>query len=408
MNVKIRRIASGTAPFFSGAFAILLAIAIVSSPEASFQASLQGLKLWWNLVFPALLPFLILSEMLTASGFAHGLGVMLEPLMRGVFRLPGAGGWTLWMGLTTGFPGGAHGVLQLHKQGSITDKEAERLASLVHFASPVTLLIVVGVAFLHSPAAGYGLLALHWLSGLLAGISTVLLRGTPKIPGELNPVKNKTTYRKPLYSRVIQAASEARMQDGRSFGKLLGDSVGSSVQSLMIVGGYMIMFAVVISIIQGLIPEIPVTLTSGLLEIHLGARTLSEVSLSTPNATAGRFSIALLSAALGWSGLCAQLQVLTVLKPAHIRFFPFAAVRLLHGVYAFLLTLLLWRPLMSIHAATLPALASQETVNADLFRFSTLWNMIPSLLSLQFLLMMSLLLLSAMVALSAIFQRHSA
>lgn len=404
MNVKMRRIASDTAPFLSGALAILLAIAIISSPETSFQASLQGLKLWWNLVFPALLPFLILSEMLTASGFAHGLGVLLEPLMRHIFRLPGTGGWTLWLGLTTGFPGGAQGVLQLHKQGSLSDKEAGRLAALVHFGSPVTLLIVVGVAFLHSPAAGYGLLAVHWLSGLLAGFTATLMRGSPKIPEECSHTEEPN--RKSPYKRVLYAASEARLQDGRSFGKLLGDSVGSSVQSLMIVGGYMIMFAVVISIVQGLFPELPATLTAGLMEINLGARTLSEASIAAPSGAKEQLSLALLSAALGWSGLCAHLQIMTILKTAQIRFLPFAAVRLLHGLYAFLLTLLLWKPLMSIQESALPTLARPGADHSGLVRFTTIWSTLPNLLGIQLLLLLSLLMLSAFIALIAIFRRR--
>lgn len=131
--------------------AMLLATAIISSPESSFNASLQGLKLWWTLVFPALLPFLMLSEMLSASGFVHAIGVLLEPLMKLVFRLPGSAGWTLALGMTSGFPGGAHGAVQLHQQGEISGRDAGRLASLAHFASPVTLLIVVGAAMLHSP-----------------------------------------------------------------------------------------------------------------------------------------------------------------------------------------------------------------------------------------------------------------
>ncbi|WP_410511425.1 nucleoside recognition protein [Paenibacillus sp. BR2-3] len=406
MNVKIRRMASDTAPFFSGAIAILLAMAIVSNPETSFQASLQGLKLWWNLVFPALLPFLILSEMLAASGFVHGLGVLLEPLMRRVFRLPGESGWTLWLGLTTGFPGGAHGVLQLHKQGSLSDKEAGRLAALVHFGSPVTLLIVVGVAFLHSPTAGYGLLAVHWLSGLLAGFTAVVLGQSTEAPaGHQRSVKipaKKST----LYKRIISAAVKARSEDRRSFGKLLGDSVGSSVQSLMIVGGYMIMFAVVINIVLGLFPQLPASIPAGLLEIHLGAKTLSELSISAPNALTGWVEPALLSAALGWSGLCAQLQVLAVLKPAHVRFLPFAAVRLLHGLYAFLLTPLLWKPLMNIRETALPAIVSSEAFSTGSLSLTTVWSAIPHVMGLQSLLLLLLLLFSGISALISAFQRR--
>ncbi|WP_052770226.1 nucleoside recognition domain-containing protein [Paenibacillus sp. IHB B 3415] len=205
INFTIRRFFRGSAPFLSGAAAILLAIAIVLAPESSFKASLAGLKLWWTLVFPALLPFLILSEMLTASGFVHGIGVLLEPLMKRLFRLPGAGGWTLVLGITAGFPAGAGAVMQLHKQGDITDKDAGRLASMVHYASPVTLLIVVGTAFLHSPAAGYALLAIHWLSGLAAGWLSALFSGTRKSSGGGRRHCQQTARQRPARQKSILA-----------------------------------------------------------------------------------------------------------------------------------------------------------------------------------------------------------
>lgn len=395
-NIKIRRIAAGSMPFLSGTLAILLAIAIISSPEGSFKASLQGLKLWWTLVFPALLPFLILSEMLTASGFVHGFGVLLEPIMKKIFRLPGASGWTLALGVTAGFPGGASGVMQLHKQGSITDKEAGRLASLAHFSSPVTLLIVIGVAFLHSPTAGYFLLAIHWISGLLAGYTDALLNGKPNNSQPYKKVNPNTKRRPSLLNRVTEAANEARLRDGRNFGQLLGESVASAVQNLMIVGGYIIMFAVIIHIFTSLFPMVPTALPAGLMEIHLGTNALSTwmTSSSGLNTILG---MALLSAALGWSGLCAQLQALTMLKQAGVRFLPYAVARLLHGLYAFLLTLLLWKPLLSFREATLPTLAGSETAPSGTVDVITIWSSLPQLISLQSLLLLILLLLSTVI-----------
>ncbi|WP_339063402.1 hypothetical protein [Tepidibacillus marianensis] len=43
----------------AGLLTTLLAIAIITYPDAAFQASLQGLKIWWEIIFPALLPFLL-------------------------------------------------------------------------------------------------------------------------------------------------------------------------------------------------------------------------------------------------------------------------------------------------------------------------------------------------------------
>ncbi|MFC3746701.1 nucleoside recognition protein [Paenibacillus sp. GCM10012306] len=411
MNTKIRRLGSRSIPFLSGMLAILLAAAIVASPESSFAASLQGLKLWWSLVFPALLPFLMLSEMLTASGFVHGIGVLLEPLMTRVFRLPGAGGWTLALGATAGFPGGAGGVLQLHKQGSLTGKEAGRLASLVHFASPVTLLIVIGAALLHHPAAGYSLLVLHWLGGLLAGFTAARLGWQLSTPAVSVTVSHNK--RDSLYHRVTNAAAHARAQDGRSFGKLLGEAVGTAVQNLMVVGGFIIIFAVIINILVRLFPWLPAALPASLLELHLGAQALTGMTgtagatVSVTNGVPSILGFALLSAALGWSGICAQLQVLTLLKPAGIRFLPFAAVRLLHGGYAFVLTLLLWKPLMSLQEKTLPAFMGTQTLPAGDVQTYMLWSAFPQLLGLQTALLVLLMLLSGAVYLFTLLRRHS-
>ncbi|GGF68025.1 sporulation integral membrane protein YlbJ [Paenibacillus albidus] len=406
MNTKIRRIATGSLPFVPGAFAILLAVAIVLAPESSFEASMQGLKLWWTLVFPALLPFLILSEMLTASGLVHGFGVLLEPLMVRLFRLPGAGGWTLALGATTGFPGGTQGVMQLHQQGSITDKEAGRLAALSHFASPVTLLIVVGATFLHSASAGYTLLIIHWVSGLLAGFTAS--RFAPPPHQKSQPAMNsRTTVQKSLIRRIIHAASEARTRDGRSFGKLLGESVASAVQNLMIVGGYMIMFAVIINIIISLLPSLPGSLPSSLLELHLGAQALTSGSgQAAASSTLNTGSMALLSAALGWSGVCALMQVLTLLKPASVRFLPYAAVRLLHGLYAFGLTFCLWKVLYA-PGAVQPAIARLTAAPSGTAANVTMWNLFPQLLRLQLLLLALLLVLSSVIYMFTSLRRSS-
>lgn len=400
MYIKMRRLASRTTPFLGGFIAILLAAAIAASPESSFAASMQGLKLWWSLVFPALLPFLILSQMLTASGFVHGFGVLLEPLMNRVFRLPGAGGWTLALGATAGFPGGAQGAAQLHKQGHFTGIEAGRLASLVHLTSPVTLLIVIGSALFHQPATGYSLLALHWLSGLLAGLLAPRLGRWPKQPQNAEVDRQRSGS---LFKRMVRAGAEARRQDGRSFGKLLGESVSSSVQNLMIVGGYIIMFSVVIRTITDFFPQLSAALTSALLELHLGAQAVTDLTREAaaseliPASHSGLVGFALLSAALGWSGICAHLQVLTLMKPAGLRYLPFAAIRLLHAGCAFILTLLLWRPLLSLQERALPALAASDVLPIQVLQPYTIWNLVPQLLGLHILMLVLLLMLSGIV-----------
>ena len=53
---------------YLAAFAGLLAtVAFVAYPEAAFEASFEGLMLWFEVVLPALLPFFTMSEILMDS-----------------------------------------------------------------------------------------------------------------------------------------------------------------------------------------------------------------------------------------------------------------------------------------------------------------------------------------------------
>ncbi|GJM84107.1 hypothetical protein HMSSN139_66030 [Paenibacillus sp. HMSSN-139] len=87
------------------------------------------------------------------------------------------------------------------------------------------------------------------------------------------------------------------------------------------------------------------------LEVHLGSYAITGPASSLPPALAA----SLLGAALGWSGLCAYLQVRAILGPAGIGERSFVLSRLLHAAYAYVLTLLLWKPFTRWLPGVLPA-----------------------------------------------------
>ncbi|SLJ97975.1 MULTISPECIES: nucleoside recognition domain-containing protein [unclassified Paenibacillus] len=322
--------------------ALLLVIAVVVSPKDAFDASIQGLDIWWKIIFPAMLPFLMLSQMLTAFGFTHALGVLLGPLMQRWFRLPGKAGLAIVVGMCGGFPAGADTASRLVQDQQITAKQAGIVASASHFANPLMIILVIGAAFLHQPAAGYFLLIVHWVSGWIAAMIGVRL--LPKESKEEEfPTANPSSYkRRSLWSQMMLAAREAQKRDGRGFGKLLGDTVSQAVQTLMMTGGYMIVFAVFVRLLTLYItPGTSVAFWPSLLELHLGTYHLSQSPL-TPV-----LLMSLLAAVLGWGGLCSHLQVSAVLKAAGLAttsMLYFAGIRLLHALVAFLISLLLWLP----------------------------------------------------------------
>lgn len=342
-------------------------------------------------MFPGLLPFLVLSEILIAYGWVSALGAFLEPLMKKLFRLPGTGGWVMAMGLTTGFPGGAQAVQQLHAQGSLQAEEAGKLAALSHFCNPVMILVVVATGLMHDPALGYGLIAVHWIAGILAYLTVhrrVRTKGTA--PASDKPRQQRLEGKPaPLPARVLQAAEEARAKDGRSFGRLLGDSVTHAVQVLMMIGGYIIIFSVVIQIAGRVTTArlpIPDYALSSLFEVHLGARDISAAAFAS-----GGLQWSVLSALLGFSGISALLQSMSLIRKTGAPLMPMVWTRILHGAYAFALTWLTWAPLAALLGRIHPVYSENGPFSGSRGPIEDLWVLMPQVLKWQGLLLASIL-----------------
>ncbi|KOR90057.1 nucleoside recognition domain-containing protein [Paenibacillus solani] len=388
-----------------GAFAFLLVLAVVSAPEPAFKATLEALKLWWNIVFPALLPFLVLVEILIAYGWAHGVGVLLDPLMKKIFKLPGTGGWVLITGMTAGFPAGAQAASGMYKQGELQAMDAGRLAALSHFCNPMTILVVIGTGLLHQPQIGYLLLIVHWGSGLLAAWFIRLFgKPAPSTDKQVsttayNKVRSKQAQRS-ILMRAATAARDAHRRDGRSFGKLLGESVTRSVQTLMMTGGYILFFAILTRVLTSYpLSQFPPYLVSGILEIHLAAQSISSSAFSSVT-----LQLAVLSAALAWSGVSAQLQSLSMMRETGLSWHFFMIKRALHSFFAFVITILLWKPVSALSEGHVPAFRTEPLTHGGADTTYSFWSGLPSII--QFQALICLLLIAAFWVCSRFIGRH--
>ena len=75
-------------PLFKAFAATVIALSMVAFPQQTFQAAFRGLDAWWSIVFPALLPFFVMSELLIGLGVVNFMGVLLEPVMRPSLTYP--------------------------------------------------------------------------------------------------------------------------------------------------------------------------------------------------------------------------------------------------------------------------------------------------------------------------------
>jgi sporulation integral membrane protein YlbJ len=322
-------------PFF------LLAAAMFYYPQEVVLSAASGLNLWWKYVLPALLPFFILSELLMGSGFVHFLGVLLEPLMRPIFRLPGQASFVVAMSFTSGIPIGAVLTSRLRQQNALTQEEGERLLAFTSNPSPGFMFGAVASSMMGKPGLGVVLAGSVYLANLLVGI---LFR--------FYKVKASKNYPLPLPSlkRAFQELKRAQAQETRPFGQLLGDAVRQSIQTVLLVGGFILFFSVIVHLLKVLkitesLGTILQGLTGGLLTSHGVSAFVTgflETTLGCNSAIQAfptlHLQVGVLAAFLGWGGLSVFAQVASFTSTTDLHFMPFAIGRSLHAVFALILS----------------------------------------------------------------------
>ncbi len=319
-------------------------------PEYAFRASASGLKLFLDVVFPSLLPFFILSEVFSAYGMVHFLGVFFEPVMRPLFNVPGVGSFVLSMGLAAGYPMDAVLTAKFRRQGLCTAAEGERLLAFTNTADPLFLLGAVAVGMFQDPALGGVLAAAHYGGSLVVGlVFRYWKRGDP------GSEEASGAGRGPLWNRAVAALLGARARDGRTLGVIFNDAIREAVATLFMIMSFIVLFSVVVRILTvtgvarivtwplevalaavGLSPHLVAGVIQGLFEIDLGAAQAAHASAPFLE------RLALVSGIVAWSGLSVHGQVASVLTGTDISMRPYFLARLLHAGVASLLTVLLY------------------------------------------------------------------
>lgn len=317
--------------------ALFLAVILILYPEETFRASLKGLKIWWEVVFPAMLPFFITAELMMGLGVVHLIGTLLEPFMRPIFRVPGAGGFVMAVAWLAGNPMGAKLTARLREQQLISQIEGERLIASTSNLGPLFIFGAVAVGFFESASVGVLLGIAHYGSCLLVGI--IMRFYHPSAPETTMPPQKKEF----LLFRAIREMHNARVDDGRPIGKLLGDAVQSAVHTLLMIGGFIMLFSVVVHAIThlNLIDRSLEPFFAGIFEITLGSQMISEHTVQIPLI----YKLAFVSFFFGWNGLSIQAQIVSILSSTDIRYRAYFIARILHGTLAAFLVILIWEPL---------------------------------------------------------------
>ena len=271
------------------------------------EAIQKALYLCAKALIPTLFPFLILTDLLLSTeGSEKLLTVISTPISR-LLRLSKSGGVVFLLGAIFGFPMGAKAIARYYPEGRLSKEEAERLLLFSGNASPFFLIGSVGAGMLSSPQAGIMLYLLQLFVSLGCGTF-------------LGCFAKHTSNNDVAFSRSTFKISFPR-------------SVQGAVKQILFISGYVVFFSAILSV---LLPYLShpflKQLCSSLFEIsNACAAASTRTTLILPFCA---FSAC-------FSGVCVYFQTLDCIEGCGLNTKRYLPTKLLCGVLAFFLALLL-------------------------------------------------------------------
>jgi sporulation integral membrane protein YlbJ len=343
-----------TAALLMAFVVIAIILCLFAFPHAGLQAALRGVSIWWDVLFPALFPFFVISEIMLGFGIVHFFGTLLDPMMRPVFRIPGIGGFVVAMGFAAGYPVGAKLTAQLWSQKLVNREEGERLVAFTTSSDPIFLIGAVSIGFFHDASLAIILAVAHYGGSLMIGLM-MRFHGR-KSP----PTQQKSASQGWIWKRAFDSMHHARLADGRSIGTLLSQSILQSLNLIFVVGGLVVFFSVVLEVLTeakvmnamyllidyllrftGLPPQLSQAVMNGLFEVTIGAKAAG----NAPAELALSSKVAIGAFILSWGGMSVHAQIVSLLSHTNLRYMPFLISRFIHALFSAAIVLVIWEPM---------------------------------------------------------------
>lgn len=255
--------------------------------------------------------------------------------MRPIFNVPGESAIALILGTISGYPIGAKVVCNLKKEKIISKIEAERLIAYTNNSGPLFILATVGISLFANKKIGIILLISHILSSILVGY---FFRFWKKEKLEISFNEKKFNEQ----NIPIKLSN---------FGEILGNSIKSAISSIVSIGGFIVLFSVILSILNtsGIINflsefmslfNIPIEFSSalftGIIELTNGIATISHLYENYH-----LLSILLTSFLLGFGGISVLLQVYSIISKENISIKPYILGKFFQGIFSIIITFIL-------------------------------------------------------------------
>ena len=310
-------------------------LCLIFFSKSNIIAVKGSLNIWINNVVPSLFPFFIATELLNNTNIPKQIGYLFNKIMRPLFNVPGIGAYALFMGVVSGYPVGAKIFTNFRNNNLCTKEEAERLITFTNNSGPLFILGTVGILLFYDSSIGILLLFTHILACLSVGIIFRFWKSRTGYSRSIDVLPNNLTF--------------------NSLGEVISKSILSAIKSIVLIGGFVVFFGIIISILKNaqlfnflfillspvfnflhLSTDFILPIFTGIIELTNGITMVS--SVASKNLA---INVVIAAFLLGFGGISIALQVLSITSTSDISIKPYILGKLLHGVIASFYTFLI-------------------------------------------------------------------
>lgn len=263
----------------------ILLLSLLINPNNCINSALIGLRLFLYKVFPTMFPFVMLTSIIINYDGIYIYSKLFGKFLCKLLRLPYNCSIVIIISALCGYPIGGKYTSDLYSKDEIDMQTAERLLSIASTCSPLFIVGTIGSSMLNSQLYGYMLLVTSYLSSII--ISFIL------------PI-TKTS------SNIVKVHHSLST---KNLGECLKNSLENSLSSCALVGGFIIIFSVILGQIQTTIffrvlnrNQIFTSIFLGIIEMTNGCNLVHLSKLDLP------IKLMLFSFLTSFGGLCVMSQ----------------------------------------------------------------------------------------------------
>lgn len=375
-NKKIlSKINSYKKQIFITIFLLTFSLLFVINSSKYISVTIDGILLYGTKILPTLLPFFFVTKILSNFNFIYAVCNHFSFLTKLLFNTKAISSYIFFMSIISGYPVGAKLTTEFYENKIIDKNDAQKILSFCSTSGPLFIIGTVGVGFFYNQFLGIIIFLIHVISSILNGIiyrnlgsrkivkfsSKKGVKNDGKIDDNFNAKLDEKKDRK-NDKNLCQILDENLVKNNSNIIKNLNientkindknfslqECMYSSIQSVLIVGGYIIIFYVLIQILLdynilsplinllnllGLPPLQSKGLCAGLIEITKGISILSTSSNIKLNFIISNFLIS-------FSGVSILMQANAFLDKININKKMYVLQKFTHGVISLVLSII--------------------------------------------------------------------